>query len=98
MLTKKQIEEIRTFAEKAENPLFFYDDDPDGLCSFLIFILKIAVPPTSTFPSSLVTEVSIPAELTKLINKIETNKVNIKIFFILLRIVIILYKHYGKNA
>jgi single-stranded DNA-specific DHH superfamily exonuclease len=36
MLTKKQIEEIREHLEKAQNPLFFYDNDPDGLCSFLL--------------------------------------------------------------
>lgn len=36
MLTKNQIEEIRKYLNKAENPLFFFDDDPDGLCSYLI--------------------------------------------------------------
>ena len=36
MLTKKQIEEFRDYLKKAENPLFFFDDDPDGLCSYLI--------------------------------------------------------------
>ena len=36
MITKKQIEEIRGYLNKAENPLFFFDDDPDGLCSYLI--------------------------------------------------------------
>ena len=36
MLTKKQIEEIRGHLEKAQNPLFYYDNDADGLCSFLI--------------------------------------------------------------
>jgi single-stranded DNA-specific DHH superfamily exonuclease len=36
MITKKQIEEIRGYLKKAENPLFFFDDDPDGLCSYLI--------------------------------------------------------------
>jgi len=37
MLTKKQISEIREHLEKAQNPVFFYDNDADGLCSFLIF-------------------------------------------------------------
>ncbi len=37
MLTKKQINEIREHLEKAQNPVFFYDNDADGLCSFLIF-------------------------------------------------------------
>jgi len=36
MLTQKQIEEIRAYLKKSENPLFFFDDDPDGLCSYLI--------------------------------------------------------------
>jgi len=36
MINKKQIEEIRKYLKKAENPLFFFDDDPDGLCSYLI--------------------------------------------------------------
>jgi single-stranded DNA-specific DHH superfamily exonuclease len=36
MLTKQQIEEIREHLEKAQNPVFFFDNDPDGLCSFLL--------------------------------------------------------------
>lgn len=36
MLTEKQISEIKGHLEKAQNPLFFFDNDPDGLCSFLI--------------------------------------------------------------
>jgi single-stranded DNA-specific DHH superfamily exonuclease len=36
MLTKKQISEIRNFLESSQNPLFFFDNDADGLCSFLI--------------------------------------------------------------
>ena len=36
MLTEKQVKEIRLHLEKAQNPLFFFDNDPDGLCSFLI--------------------------------------------------------------
>ncbi|MDD5012233.1 MAG: DHHA1 domain-containing protein [Candidatus Nanoarchaeia archaeon] len=36
MLTKKQISEIREHLEKAQNPIFFFDNDNDGLCSFLI--------------------------------------------------------------
>lgn len=32
MLTEKQISEIREHLEKAQNPLFFFDND-DGLCS-----------------------------------------------------------------
>lgn len=36
MLTKKQVKEIKEHLEKAQNPVFFFDNDPDGLCSFLI--------------------------------------------------------------
>ena len=36
MLTEEQIQEIREHLEKAQNPLFFFDNDADGLCSFLL--------------------------------------------------------------
>lgn len=36
MLTKKQIGEVRNHLDKAQNPLFFFDNDSDGLCSFLL--------------------------------------------------------------
>ncbi|VVB78339.1 DHHA1 domain protein [uncultured archaeon] len=36
MLTVKQIEEIREHLEKAQNPLFFFDNDNDGLTSYLL--------------------------------------------------------------
>ncbi len=36
MLTKKQVREIKDHLEKAQNPIFFFDNDPDGLCSFLL--------------------------------------------------------------
>lgn len=36
MLTKKQIKEIKEHLDKAQNPLFFFDNDVDGLCSFLL--------------------------------------------------------------
>lgn len=36
MLTKKQVDEIKEHLDKAQNPIFFFDNDPDGLCSFLI--------------------------------------------------------------
>ena len=36
MLTEKEIKEIREHLENAKNPVFFFDNDPDGLCSFLI--------------------------------------------------------------
>lgn len=35
-LTKKQIDEVRKHLKKAQNPLFLFDNDQDGLCSFLI--------------------------------------------------------------
>src|SRR3989338_9143033 len=36
MLTEKQLQEIREHLEKAQNPVFFYDNDADGLCSYVI--------------------------------------------------------------
>jgi len=36
MLSKKQAKEIKEHLEKAQNPLFYYDNDADGLCSFVI--------------------------------------------------------------
>ena len=36
MLTQKQVKEIKEHLEKAQNPLFFFDNDQDGLCSFLL--------------------------------------------------------------
>jgi single-stranded DNA-specific DHH superfamily exonuclease len=36
MLTKKQIKEIKSHLNKAQNPVFFFDNDVDGLCSFLL--------------------------------------------------------------
>lgn len=36
MLTSQQIEKIRQKLEQSQNPLFFFDNDVDGLCSFLI--------------------------------------------------------------
>lgn len=36
MLTNKQIQEIRDHLEKAQNPIFYFDNDADGLCSFVL--------------------------------------------------------------
>ncbi len=36
MLTKKQVLEIRDHLSSAQNPVFLFDNDQDGLCSFLI--------------------------------------------------------------
>ena len=36
MLTEKQIKEIKEHLERAQNPIFYYDNDCDGLCSYLI--------------------------------------------------------------
>ncbi len=36
MLTEIEIKEIREHLDNARNPVFFYDNDPDGLCSFLL--------------------------------------------------------------
>ncbi len=37
MLTNNQVSEIKEHLEKAQNPLFFFDNDNDGLISFLLF-------------------------------------------------------------
>ncbi|HIH15699.1 MAG: hypothetical protein QT08_C0018G0023 [archaeon GW2011_AR17] len=36
MITETELQEIRNFLNKAENPLFLFDDDQDGLASFLV--------------------------------------------------------------
>lgn len=36
MLTKSELEKIKSFLENSQNPLFFFDNDADGLCSFII--------------------------------------------------------------
>ncbi len=54
MLTKKQISEIREHLEKAQNPIFFFDNDADGLSSFLLlrrFIDRGKGVPVKSFPS-----------------------------------------------
>ena len=40
-LTKKEIETIQHELETAKDPLYFFHDDPDGLCSFLLFYRRI---------------------------------------------------------
>ena len=30
------LSKIRSYLQKSENPLIIFDDDPDGLCSFLL--------------------------------------------------------------
>jgi len=37
MLSESKCKEIREHLEKSQNPVFYYDNDADGLCSFLIF-------------------------------------------------------------
>jgi len=37
MLTNEQINEIKEHLDKAQNPVFFFDNDVDGLSAFLIF-------------------------------------------------------------
>ena len=37
MLTKEQYSQIKEELDSCKNPLFFFDDDQDGLCSFLQF-------------------------------------------------------------
>lgn len=36
MLNTEQLQEIREQLEQSQNPLFFFDNDADGLCSFVI--------------------------------------------------------------
>ncbi len=36
MIPSDDLERIKNYLEKAENPLFFFDDDNDGLCSFIL--------------------------------------------------------------
>lgn len=36
MLPKSQLQEIKEHLESSQNPLFFFDNDVDGLCAFLI--------------------------------------------------------------
>jgi len=36
MLSNEQFEEIRNHLERAQNPVFFFDNDADGLSSFLL--------------------------------------------------------------
>ena len=36
MLTQKQFQQIRDELDNCQNPIFFFDDDPDGLCAFLL--------------------------------------------------------------
>ncbi|MEM0465508.1 MAG: DHHA1 domain-containing protein [Candidatus Pacearchaeota archaeon] len=53
MLTEKQIVEIKEHLEKAQNPLFFFDNDNDGLTSFLLlrrFIDRGKGVPIKSFP------------------------------------------------
>lgn len=35
-LKKEEVKEIQNALETSDNPLFFYDDDTDGLCSYLL--------------------------------------------------------------
>ena len=36
MLTEIQLEEIREHLNNSQNPVFFYDNDADGLCSYVL--------------------------------------------------------------
>lgn len=54
MLSSKQIKEIRDHLERAQNPVFFFDNDQDGLCSFLLlqrYIGRGKGVPIRSFPS-----------------------------------------------
>ena len=54
MLTAKQLKEIREHLERAQNPIFYFDNDCDGLCSFLLlqrFIQRGRGVAVKTFPN-----------------------------------------------
>lgn len=36
MIPKEQIQQIKEILDNSTNPLFLFDDDPDGICSFLL--------------------------------------------------------------
>lgn len=36
MIPPQKLQEIKTALLKSQNPLFFFDDDPDGLCSYIL--------------------------------------------------------------
>jgi single-stranded DNA-specific DHH superfamily exonuclease len=36
MLTQEQVNQIKDHLDRAQNPIFFFDNDQDGLCSFLL--------------------------------------------------------------
>ena len=53
MLKAKQVKEIREHLENAKNPLFLFDNDQDGLCSFLLlqrFLGRGKGFPVTSFP------------------------------------------------
>jgi single-stranded DNA-specific DHH superfamily exonuclease len=54
MLNLKQMKEIKEHLEKAQNPVFFFDNDVDGLCSFLLlqrYIGRGKGVPIKSFPN-----------------------------------------------
>jgi single-stranded DNA-specific DHH superfamily exonuclease len=54
MLNEKQIGKIKEHLEKAQNPIFLFDNDVDGLCSFALlrrYCKKGKAFPAKTFPS-----------------------------------------------
>jgi oligoribonuclease NrnB/cAMP/cGMP phosphodiesterase (DHH superfamily) len=53
MLSKEQLSKIKESLLNTQNPIFFFDNDPDGLCSFLIlqrYIKKGIGIPIRSFP------------------------------------------------
>ena len=36
MLTEKEINEIREYLTNSNNPVYLFDDDGDGICSYLM--------------------------------------------------------------
>ena len=54
MLTKKEIREINEFITNSSNPVYLYDNDPDGVCAYLVlkkYYKKGAGLPIKSYPS-----------------------------------------------
>ncbi len=53
MLTEKQVKELKEHLNNAQNPIFFFDNDADGLCAFLIlqrYLRRGKGVPVKSFP------------------------------------------------
>lgn len=70
MLKEKEIEQIKSLLEESTNPIFLFDDDGDGLCSYLM--LK------SFYKKGIGTPIKTPGPLnTFYLDKIENEKADL---------------------